>query len=188
LLLLPCLEVGQGGVFGKPGGLFRRGLVEKIVGRDSPMILEGFGEVRPEARRLVGEGGIGPQPVVELAAVLLRPACAGQAERRDDDLEPGRLGGIEDLAQRHEVRPLQALVMVGISHQEVASFTLPLAEGQADPCRAGFRERFKIGFVWRCLIEAVSAFLLSIPEGDEIGRRGQGNDRTRQKKAETRCA
>lgn len=160
-------------MLGKPVLLFRRRLVDDVVGGDCRMVLERCGNIAPEGRCLTPIGLVLPQATVEPVAIVLRPAHAGQRQRRDHHFQSGLVGAVERGLQHHQILLLQAGIAIRVADQEIAIFRFPLVIGKPDPACA---ITIEISLIRRQAVKAVAAMLRRIPEADQVGCTGRSGE------------
>ena len=171
---IPRAHRGRVGMLAQRGAVLRGGLVDQVVGHQRRVPVQCARQVAPERLRQPVVVERLPEPLVDHPAVLLLPAQQRQRQGHQHHLDAGGIGIVEHPAQGGDVGRHQALVAIGIAHQEIAAAgRTPLVRCQPYPGGAGGTQRIEIGAVRWLFVEAVAAPLRLAPESVDGGLRAE---------------
>lgn len=156
-------------MFVEPASLFRRGLIDEVIGCHGGVVLQRARQIPPKRRCLGSIRLVLPQAVIELSIVVLGPSHSRKGERRDDHLQPGRVGPFKNDSERVQIALDQATILIRVTQQEVPLRRLPFVVREPDPTGTIRLQGVEI-LTGREAVKAVASVLNVIPEKHRVLR------------------
>ncbi|MDJ0023736.1 hypothetical protein QM543_10615 [Pantoea eucrina] len=155
LLLIPARHRLAAGVLCQSAIFFRRGLIDQVIGGDSGMMVQSSSQIVPVAHAGFPPGFILPEPIVKFSPVILRPAHAGQRERRNNHAQARCPGAVEGVDKRLQIAGVQPAILICVTQQKIALLRGPLIPGEPYPAGTVVMQSRKIFAVRRQPVKTV---------------------------------